>query len=73
MEGYSWYLRTPGYRLWRPGDINGTFNEYVSYVLGVDSYGTVSGKRDETCASKIYGDTPACGGSGVRPAMYINL
>ena len=73
MEGYSWYLRTPGYRLWRPGDINGTFNEYVSYVLGVDSYGTVSGKRDETCASKIYGYTPACGGSGVRPAMYINL
>lgn len=70
-SGYSWWLRTSGYRLWQPGEITGV-NTYTSYALDVDGYGILGGQRSARCASDEDGDYPGFNVlTGCRPAMYI--
>lgn len=71
-NGFSWWLRTSGYRLWKPGEISGD-NSFTSYALRVDSYGVLGGLRCARCATDVDADYPGCITLGCRPAMYINL
>lgn len=67
--GYSWWLRSPGTRLFTPE--NSKYNKYTSYAIEVNKYGYIGGNRTNSCAHYLYGDNATF--DGVRPAIYVTL